>query len=174
MIEQIYKTTIQLGAENDRKTLLGLSNHQEMGANAQLVYIYALPNSEPAIPYPLGPGRTVYIGETKRKTGAGKRFGGHISKSLTEGLSTLINHTLSVYYHHGTPLHLCVFRINDGRSTSDAERVLLRSHLHKYGAYPIAQGASGRDNTPCEVRRMYESEKALHDKCIKLFDTNAL
>lgn len=169
MIEQIYKNTIKIRTENDRKVLLGLVNHSEMGPNAQLVYIYSLAQNESAIPYPLNPGRTVYIGETKRQTGAGKRFGGHISPSLSQGKRTLINHALSVYYHTGKALTLRVFRVTDGRATADAERILLRSHLHNFGAYPIAQGASGGNNTPYEVTRLYEAEKELHESCMKLF-----
>ena len=173
MLKQIFASPIQLGTAADRRTLLDLANHEDMGPNAQLVYIYTLGVREPQINYPLALGRTVYIGETKRETGAGIRFGGHISTSLTEGLSTLINHTLSVYYYSGRALELRVFRVTDGRTTKKAERVLLRAHLHGFGAYPIAQGASGKNNTPCEVSRLYGEEMELHNECLALLGKNA-
>lgn len=168
MIEKVFQSEIKLGTAQDRRTLLGLAKHSDMGSNAQLVYIFSLGVNEPLIPYPKEAGRVVYIGETKRQTGAGKRFGGHISPSLTEGLSTLTNHTLSVYYHMGKTLFLRVFKVTDGRRPAEAERVLLRAHLYKYGALPIAQGTSGRDNTPKEILRVYNEEQGLYDECIEL------
>ena len=116
-----------------------------------------------------GPGRTVYIGETCRETGSWRRFPAHFSPSLEEGLSTLINHTLSTYYHSGTALNLRVFRVLDGRSTKEAERIMLRAHLHAFGAYPLGQGGTGKDNTPKEVSRLFSEQRELHESCLELF-----
>lgn len=124
MLLEVLTSPVQRNTECDRAFLNTLAHHAEMGSRAQLVYIYSLGAGEPDIPYPRASGRTVYIGETQRQTGAGLRFRGHISTSLTEGLSTLINHALSVYYHLARALHLRVFKVTDGRSTKEAERVL--------------------------------------------------
>lgn len=165
MLVQIYSETIARNTAKDRSTLQALAKHADMGSRAQLVYIYSLTGSSQEIPYPRCSGRVVYIGETQRETGAGKRFGQHISSSLTEGLSTLINHTLSVYYHSGISLRLQVFRVTDGRTTKNAERVLLNCHLLHYGAYPMGQGTSGGDNTPCQIAKRYEQDRELWDEC---------
>lgn len=165
MLVEIYSETIARDTVKDRKALQALAKHAEMGSRAQLVYIYSLTDSSHEIPYPRRGGRVVYIGETQRETGAGKRFGHHVSSSLTEGLSTLINHTLSVYYHSGVPLRLQVFRVTDGRTTKSAERVLLNCHLLHYGAYPMGQGTSGGDNTPRQIAQRYEQDRELWDEC---------
>lgn len=170
MLFEIFNSPIQRDTKFDRLFLNTLAKHHEMGSRAQLVYIYSLGAGEPDIPYPKIPGRTIYIGETQRETGAGLRFRGHISTSLTAGLSTLINHTLSVYYHMGRALHLRVFKVTDGRSTKEAERILLRTHLHVFGASPLGQGGTGKDNTPCEVSRLYLEQQDLHKRCAALLD----
>ena len=168
MLIEIFNSPIQRDTQFDRRFLNTLASHQEMGSRAQLVYVYSLGIGEPDIPYPKAPGRTIYIGETQRKTGAGLRFRGHISTSLTEGLSTLINHTLSVYYHMGRALHLRIFKVTDGRSTKDAERVMLRTHFYGFGASPLGQGGTGKDNTPCEVSRLFLEQQELHKHCAGL------
>lgn len=170
MLDEIYSETIARNTANDRKALQALSKHSDMGSHAQLVYIYSLTDSSQEIPYPRTGGRVVYIGETQRGTGAGKRFGHHISSSLTEGLSTLINHTLSVYYHSGVALRLRIFRVTDGRTTKSAERVLLNCHLLHYGACPIGQGSSGGYNTPRQVAERYELDRKLWDECSLLLN----
>jgi hypothetical protein len=168
MLQEVFSSPVQRGTEFDRRFLNTLSRHAEMGALAQLVYIYSLGAGEPEIPYPKAKGRTIYIGETKRRTGAGLRFRGHISTSLTEGLSTLINHTVSVYYHMGRALHLRVLKVTDGRTTKEAERVLLRAHLHMFGSSPLGQGGTGKDNTPCEVARQFLADHDIHTECADL------
>lgn len=169
MIEQIFETTIQSGTSFDRSALNGLSTHPQMGVGAPLVYIYSLAPGEPSIPYPRRPGQTIYIGETQRDTGSWRRFPAHFSGSLTGGLSTLINHTLSVYYHTGKALNLRVFNVMDGRATTDAERVMLRAHLYAFGAYPLGQGGTGKSNTPREVSRLFTEQQDLHDLCVGLY-----
>lgn len=165
MLAEIYSETIARDTAKDRKALQALAKHTDMGSRVPLVYIYSLAASSQDIPYPRRGGRVVYIGETQRETGSGKRFGHHVSSSLTEGLSTLINHTLSVYYHSGVALRLQIFRVTDGRTTKDAERVLLNCHLLHYGAYPMGQGTSGGDNTPRQVAQRYEKDRELWDEC---------
>lgn len=140
-----------------------------MGVDAPLVYIYSLAPNEASIPYPKGLGRTIYIGETQRKTGSWRRFPAHFSASLTDGLSTLINHTLSIYYHAGTALHFRVFKVTDGRPTTAAERIMLRAHLHAFGAYPLGQGGTGKDNAPKEVSRLFLEQSELHNYWVGLF-----
>lgn len=169
MISQIFEARIQQDTSFDRAALNSLAKHPEMGANSPLVYIYSLTPDAPFIPYPKGPGRTVYIGETQRETGSWRRFPAHFSASLTEGLSTLINHTLSIYYHAGTALHLRIFKVTDGRATTEAERILLRAHLHSFGAYPLGQGGTGKDNTPSEISRLFLEQEDLHQHCARLF-----
>ena len=168
MFSRIFEATIQRGTASDRTVLDGLVHHTAMGSKAQLVYVYSLGPDEPSIPYPNRPGKVVYIGETQRETGAGRRFRGHISSSLTSGLSTNINHTLSAYYHSGRQLHLQVFSVTNGRTTKAVERIMLRTHLHNFGAYPLGQGSTGRDNTPVEVSRLYTEEPHLHEQCAKV------
>lgn len=170
MITQILQTRVQKRTGEDRAALSAVvSRHLEMGKNSPLVYIYSLANSEPFVPYPKGPGRTVYIGETCRETGSWRRFPAHFSPSPEKGLSTLINHTLSTYYHSGTALNLRIFKVIDGRSTKDAERIMLRAHLHTFGAYPLGQGGTGKDNTPKEVSRLFLDQRELHESCSELF-----
>lgn len=169
MISPVFERTIKHGTSFDRAALNSLATHSEMGANAPLVYIYSLAHGEPSIPYPRGAGRTIYIGETQRETGSWRRFPAHFSASLTGGLSTLINHTLSVYYHSGRALHLRVFKVTDGRATDEAERVMLRAHLHTFGAYPLGQGGTGKSNTPSEVSRLFLEQEELYSRCAELF-----
>ena len=154
MLQQIFASRIQLGTEQDVRVLKGLQRHKKMGGGAQLVYIYSLDKSVPPIAYPRMAGRTIYIGHTKRETGAGRRFV-HVSKSLTEGFSTLINHAVSVYYHLATPFYVRVFTTPEGQLAKDAESMLLRAHMHTYGATPIGQGGGGRLNTPAAVHRVH-------------------
>jgi hypothetical protein len=168
-LSQIFEETIQRGTSFDRSALRQLAAHPQMGANAPLVYIYSLAPDAPSIPYPKRPGRTVYIGETQRETGSWQRFPAHFSASLTDGLSTLINHTLSIYYHAGTALRLKIFRVIDGRPTPAAERIILTAHLHAFGAYPLGQGGTGRANTPKEVTSRFLGHEELHTYCVGLF-----
>ena len=168
MLQEIFSSPLQRDTSFDRRSINTLAKHKEMGASAQLVYVYSLGSGEPDIPYPKKPGRTIYIGQTKRKTGAHLRFRGHISTSLTAGKSTLINHALSVYYHLGRALHLRIFKVTDGRSTAEAESVLLRSHLHLFGSSPLGQGGSGKANTPCEVSRVFGEQENTHKLCAEV------
>jgi len=140
-----------------------------MGKNSPLVYIYSLAASEPSVPYPKRPGRTIYIGETNRDTGSWQRFPAHFSPKPQQGLSTLINHTLSTYYHAGTPLDLRVFKVVGGKTTKEVERIMLRSHLYAFGAYPLGQGGTGKDNTPEEVYRLYLEQREVHESFVELF-----
>jgi len=170
MITQILQIKVQKETHEDRAALSSaVSKNPDMGKNSPLVYIYSLLDSEPFVPYPRGPGRTIYIGETCRKTGSWRRFPAHFSPSQEEGLSTLINHTLSTYYHSGIALDLRVFKVNDGRSTKEAEKIMLRAHLHTFGAYPLGQGGTGKDNTPKEVSRVFSEQRELHESCSELF-----
>ena len=168
MISLAFEQTIQDGTQFNRTALRTLSKHPDMGVSAPLVYIYTLSPSEPAIPYPRAPGRTIYIGETQRDTGSWQRFPAHFSGSLSSGLSTLINHTLSVYYHSGRAMKLRIFMVADGVTTKDAERVLLRAHLHAFGAYPLGQGGTGKSNTPSEVARLFSEQENIHRSCVEL------
>jgi len=170
MITQILQVRVHKETDEDRAALSSaVSTNPEMGANSPLVYIYSLTDSAPCVPYPRGPGRTIYIGETCRETGSWRRFPAHFSPSPEEGLSTLINHTLSTYYHSGEALDLRIFKVNDGRSTKEAERIMLRAHLHRFGACPLGQGGTGKDNTPKEVSRLFSEQRELHEICSELF-----
>ncbi|KAF2391712.1 hypothetical protein [Pseudomonas frederiksbergensis] len=169
MITLLFECIIKKGTSCDRAFLNSLAKNPLMGNDAPLVYIYALGSTEPSIPYPKAIGRTIYIGETQRKSGSWRRFPAHFSGSLTGGVSTQINHTLSIYYHAGVALHLRIFKVNDGHATTEAERVLLRSHLHTFGAYPLGQGGTGKSNTPSEVSRLFIAQKELHISCAELF-----
>ena len=168
MISLAFEDTVKKGTRFDRGALRSLAKHPDMGPNAPLVYIYSLSSSEPAIPYPKAQGRTIYIGETQRETGSWQRFPAHFSASLSGGLSTLISHTLSVYYHCGHALTLRIFKVAEGWSTKDAERVLLRSYLHAFGAYPLGQGGTGKSNTPSEVARLFSEQQDAHNSCAEL------
>jgi hypothetical protein len=99
MLQKLIELNIKLGTEKDKRALSALSNHKEMGANIPIVF--SLGESETSTNYPKESGKVVYIGETEREHGSGQRFKSHSSKNLIEGLSTQINHPLSVYYHLG-------------------------------------------------------------------------
>jgi len=169
MLEKILDQNIQSGTSFDKRYLSELANHEKMGPNVPLVYIFSLGPKENDIYYPKGIGKTVYIGETKRELGSGNRFKSHISSSLSEGLSTQINHTLSVYYHQGRELNLRVFVVTNGDSTKSVERILLRSHLHTFGANPMGQGGTGKQNSPKEILRHYSENVDLFKKLRGLY-----
>jgi hypothetical protein len=168
MITKIFEEKFQKDAAANRFTVSKrLSDHAQMGVNVPLVYIYSLVGKR-KINYPRKDGKSIYIGETCRQNGSWRRFQPHISKSLAEGLNTQINHSLSIYYHTGEKLNLRIFAVNEGYCRKDIERVLLRSHLWKFGALPIGQGGTGRSNTPQVVMELVNEREQLHDAAARL------
>ena len=136
---------LQIDSEFNRDWLLNLSRDSGLGANVSVVYIYSL--LEQSIPYPLKNGSHVYIGESCRiKNATGIRFGQHISSGEFEGKNRNTNFTLSKYYWSGRSLRLRIYKVSAGENKK-IESSLLIEHLNKYGAYPIAQGASCNKTT---------------------------
>lgn len=169
MLKKIIELNIKKGTDKDKRLLSALSDHKDMGPKVPIVYIFSLGQYEEKINYPKEPGSVVYIGETMRDHGSGLRFKSHISKSLTEGLSTQINHTLSVYYHLDRELNLKVFEVTNEESTKAVEKKLLQSHWHRFGANPIGQGGTGKTNCPKEIQRFFLENENTYNECCEIF-----
>jgi hypothetical protein len=143
---------IKNGSATDRSSLRALAKDARFGIGKNLVYIYELSEGEPPINYPICEGRILYIGEAGRASEpTGKRFGQHISPSLSKGSDSGTNFVLSQYYHSGRSLALSVYEVLDESSRTRAERDLLVLHLRKYGSPPIAQGATGQGTSVANV-----------------------
>lgn len=136
--------TIQKDTDSNRQSLVDLKRHEKLGDGVDLIYIYSLDEGEVA--YPKENGSVLYIGEAGRQKKTGTRFNQHISTGETVGGDTGTNYTLSYYYWSGKKLRLKIFLLvtkNNSKARKDIESQLFQAHLKKYGAHPIAQGASG-------------------------------
>lgn len=136
--------TIQKDTASNRQSLVDLKNNEKLGDGVDLIYIYSL--DEEKVEYPKGEGSIIYIGEAGRKEKTGARFSQHISTKETVGRDTGTNYTLSSYYWSGRKLKLRIFLLdtkNNSEFRKAIEYQLFQAHLKKYGAHPIAQGASG-------------------------------
>jgi hypothetical protein len=134
--------------------LRGLRNHTELQAAVHCVYVFSLTDS--LVPYPSEPGKVIYIGEAWRAKQTGTRFGGHISSDLLQGNNYVSNRTLSAYYHNNHKLRLQIYVLNVTSSADRkaAERRLIALHVRRFGARPIAQGATGSSYTAVGLRRL--------------------
>jgi hypothetical protein len=131
----------------DRTHLLALRKEPRFKAQTHLVYIYELAPDEPAVNYPCGFGRVLYIGEACRQTQpSGARFGQHIGASLTAGNDPGSNFALTHYYHRGIGLLLTVYEVSELERVQ-REKDLLIWHARTFGALPIAQGMTGENYT---------------------------
>jgi hypothetical protein len=141
---QLIETfAIKKGSAFHRENLLALSRDDRFKARTHLVYIYELAPSEPAINYPCGLGRVLYIGEASRETlPSGGRFGQHIAVSLVSGKDPGSNFTLTQYYHRGTALAMSVYQA-PAQGRKQCEKDLLMYHVKSFGALPMAQGITG-------------------------------
>lgn len=147
--------TIQKGTESDRRVLVDLKRHEKLGDGVDLIYIYYLENE--LITYPKQNGNIVYIGEAGRQSKTGTRFTQHISTEESSGGDTGTNYTLSYYYWSGKKLRLKIFLLettNDSKTRKSMEIQIIQSHLKKYGAHPIAQGASGKNYTVSGITKL--------------------
>jgi hypothetical protein len=126
----------------NRKQLADLKNDAAIGVNVNVVYVYFLLNS--LILYPKNQSNILYIGEAMReKEATGVRFRQHITPSSTEGADTGNNLVLSQYFHAGMKIGLAIFKTDEART--ERERDLIYSHIHIFGAPPIAQGKIPHD-----------------------------
>jgi hypothetical protein len=136
--------TIKNGTRSNRQTLVDLKRNKILGDNVDLIYIYSLVDEQ--VVYPKKSGSIVYIGEAGRQNNTGTRFGQHISTKAIVGGDTGTNYTLSHYYWSKKELRLRIYLLNtnnNSKARKTLEGQLLQVHLKKYGAHPIAQGASG-------------------------------
>jgi len=137
---------IKKGTDSDRQALVNLKRDKKLGNNVGVIYIYSLIDEQ--VSYPKESGSIVYIGEAGRKKKTGTRFGQHISTEENVGGDTGTNYTLSYYYWCGKALKLRIFLLNttnNSKARKAIEGQLFQIHLEKYGAHPIAQGASGKN-----------------------------
>ena len=135
---------IKKGTDSDRQALVDLKRNEKLGDNVDVIYIYSLIDEQ--VSYPKESGSIVYIGEAGRKKKTGTRFGQHISTEENVGGDTGTNYTLSYYYWCGKALKLRIFLLDtkyNSKARKEIEGLLFQIHLKKYGAHPIAQGASG-------------------------------
>lgn len=147
----IFDKNIQKNSQLNRDTLLslgkqtinGIPNPNYIGSNVNVIYIYSIVDVD--IPYPKNTGKTLYIGEAKRADSTGIRFSQHISYSELQGLNSNVNYTLNIYYWQGHTINLKIYDIGDVTDSerTDYESLLIKCHVKKYGATPIAQGTSG-------------------------------
>lgn len=143
---------IKAGSAINRDSLRALGKDVRCGIGKNLVYVYELSAEEVTINYPLCNGRILYIGEAGRTSEpSGKRFGQHISPSLTKGSDSGTNYVLSQYYHAGREMILSIYEVPGENDRAQRERDMLVLHLRKYGAPPIAQGATGQGNSISQV-----------------------
>jgi len=136
--------TVQKDTDSNRQALVDLKRHEKLGDSVDLIYIYSL--DEEQVAYPKDNGCIVYIGEAGRQKKTGTRFNQHISTEETIGGDTGTNYTLSYYYWSGKKLRLRIYLLdtkNNSKARKAIEGQLFQAHLKKYGAHPIAQGASG-------------------------------
>ncbi len=142
----IFDKIIQKDSDTDRNTLLSLSKEDSpnyIGSNINVVYIYSLVESE--IPYPQKSGNTLYIGEANRATSTGLRFPQHISHKKDIGSNSNVNYCLNSYYWNGNKINLKIYDLGPmtNKERKEYESFLIKCHVKKYGATPIAQGSSG-------------------------------
>ena len=90
----------------------------------------------------------MYIGEAYRKQQTGKRFSQHISCAIDKGGDTGSNYALSMYYWNNHEIVLDIYILENYKKRKDVEKDLLKTHVKKYGALPIAQGSTGKNYTP--------------------------
>ena len=138
-MEVYIDQVIKIDTEFNRDWLLNLGRDSGLGSNVSVVDVYSL--LDQSIPYPIKLGSHVYIGESCRKDATGIRFGQHISSGEFTGKNRNTNFALSKYYWSGVKLRLRVYKVANG-TNKHIESFLLTEHLNKYGAHPIAQGAS--------------------------------
>jgi hypothetical protein len=148
--------TFQYESGSDKRVLYSLSHHEELVAGAHCVYVYSLAEAE--IPYPNAAGSVIYIGEVCRvNEPSGKRFGGHISKSLTAGNNYTTNHTVTAYYYARRKLRLQIYRLDACEAHKDRklqEKRLIAAHVKRFGAQPIGQGTTGPSYTPKAISKL--------------------
>jgi hypothetical protein len=155
---------VQQGSRSDRTALSVLKAHDELIRGSHCVYIYSL--AEGIISYPNEPGSVVYIGEVCRvKEPTGRRFAGHISKSLLEGNNYTTNHTVTAYYYAAHKLRLQIYRLDACEKRTDRklqEKRLIAAHVQRFGSQPIGQGTTGPGYTPKAISllELNSSEKA--------------
>lgn len=137
--------------------LRGLRRHTDLQAGVHCVYVFSLTAS--LIPYPLEPGKVIYVGEAWRAKQTGTRFGGHISPDLLQGNNYVSNRTLSAYYHrnHKLRLQIYVLDVTTRAERKAAERRLIALHVKRFGATPIAQGATGSSYTAVGLGKLVVS-----------------
>lgn len=152
----VVNSIFQHGSDSDKAVLSTLLTHADLVAGAHCVYVYSLVDSK--IMYPNKAGSVIYIGEACRaKEPSGKRFTGHISKSLTEGNNYTTNHSLTVYYYAEHKLRLQVYRLDACKTEADRkskERKLITAHVKLFGAQPIGQGTTGSNYTPKAISNL--------------------
>lgn len=150
---------IQKDTESDRTALVDLKWNRKLGDNVDIIYVYSL--DEEQVTYPKESGNIVYIGEAGRQKKTGTRFNQHISTKANVGGDSGSNYTLSHYYWSGKKLRLKIYLLdtkNNSKARKYIEGQLFQAHLKKYGAHPIAQGASGKSYTVSVIEKLVVPE----------------
>jgi len=135
----------------DRQFLLDLKTNPSLTKGVEIIYLYSLVDE--SINYPVMEGKILYIGEACReKSPTGERFQ-HIAHSSKKGNNYVSNYTLTQYFYKGSKIKLEIFKVPPGMDRKNYEKELLKEHLKRYGAKPIAQGATGENSTPKAVNQ---------------------
>ncbi|WP_394899023.1 hypothetical protein [Clostridium paraputrificum] len=145
-MEEVYNEVIQNKSAYDRKNMK--KEIKERCSSGNYVYIYSL--EEIYINYPKKDGNIIYIGKAEQSD-KNNRFEHHIGTKLNEGKDNSSNHTISQYYWLDYKIRLRVYKVADNKNVKEIETELINAHLKKYGAKPIAYGASAQSMTIFEL-----------------------
>lgn len=148
---------IQDKTDCDRGNLLNLVRDENLGINANVVYIYSL--ADEVVNYPNKSGHVIYIGEAGRASEpTGKRFSQHTSTSINKGRDSGTIYSLSRYYWLGKRIRLQIFLIDSDGNRKKVERELLNAHVKEFGSLPICQGTTGSNYSTTAMSNIAVSE----------------
>jgi len=117
-----------------------------------IIYVYSL--QESSFKYPNDESNVLYIGQTEEQQHKGKKDLGFRFMHCKNGEDNKQNICLSQYYDSGETLVLELYEASD--KTSDEEARYRYDFLNKYGALPIAEGASYNKSKLIKISNIIE------------------
>lgn len=144
----VISVIIQKGTKFDRKYILSLARKYKNSNASRYVYIWNLVDG--IINYPEQEGQIIYIGQSSAKK-VFDRLTHEIAKENDKGNDQCSNYTLTLLYHKGVPLKLCVYFVTNNTSPEIVESSLHLWHIKRYGSLPIASGASTKNRSLTDI-----------------------
>lgn len=141
---------IQKGTNFDRNYILSLAKKNKKTNVLKYVYVWNL--VEGVINYPEQDGQIIYIGQSSAKK-AFDRLTHEIAEKIDKGNDQCSNYTLTLLYHKGVPLKLCVYFVTDNTSPEVVESSLYLWHTKRYGSLPIASGTSTKNRSLSDIAK---------------------